>query len=77
MANYLKGKKRAYYEKHLSRAWDRTATKGERNYSRAWLSGFSELWDNDGIHIKTHCKNSFEETAYKRGRNFAKKIIEE
>ena len=77
MANYLKGRNRLYYDRHSSRAYSRTATPGERSYSKAWLKGFSAVWHNDGIADINQCKSSFERTAFKRGSNFARKVIDE
>ena len=77
MANYLKGKNASYYAKHSKRVTSRTATRGERSYSRSWLSGFAEIWQDDGTHDISDCKNSFERTAYIRGKNFAQKVLNE
>lgn len=77
MANFLKGKNRACYDKHSKRSSDRTATRGERVYSNAWLHGFSEVWDNDGVATISHCKTPLERIAYGRGRKFARKVLDE
>ncbi len=77
MANYLKGKNQAYYNKHSSRITSKTATRAEKAYSYAWYLGFHEVWDDDGINDIRHCKSSFEKTAYKRGQKFAKKVIDD
>lgn len=75
MANYLKGKDRAYYDKHSKRSRDRQATVGERKYSHAWLSGFEEVWEGDGVQREDFCKTPFEKTAFKRGSKFAQKVL--
>ena len=77
MANYLKAKNRAYYDKHSKRSSDRAATRGERAYSRAWLRGFSYVWDNDGVSDISQCKTPFERKAFDRGRKFAHKVLKE
>ncbi len=77
MAFLLKGQNRKCYDKHSTRSESRTATKGERSYSRAWLAGFSNIWDNDGTKDISHCKSVFEKTAFKRGQKFAKKVLSE
>ena len=75
MAFLLKGRNRKYYDKHSTRSESKTATKGERSYSRAWLAGFSDVWDNDGTKDINRCKSSFEKTAFKRGQKFARKVL--
>ena len=72
---YISGSNQKYYDKHLKRSVSRTASVSERSYSRFWLNGFSNIWDNNGVHSISDCKNSFEVTAFKRGQNFAKKVI--
>lgn len=73
--NVLKGNDRKYYIKHSKRSSSRTSTKGERVYSNAWLRGFSEVWDNDGVACIDHMKTPFERRAYSRGKRFAEKVV--
>lgn len=75
MSNYLSKKEQSYYSKHFSRSISPKATKGERVYSNAWVSGFHSIWDNDGVYSISNFKSSFEITAFNRGCKFAKKVL--
>ena len=77
MAFCLSKKNQKEYDKHSKRAESRKATKGERTYSKSWVAGFHNVWDNDGTHDISSCKSSFEKTAFNRGRRFAEKVLDE
>ena len=74
--NYLYGKDLETFDHHNERGFDnpRNYTKGQRDYSRAWLLGFADIWNHDGYVPDRKYKTKYQKSAYVRGQNFAKKV---
>jgi len=73
MASYLNHKEQSHYTYRSIRRNNGKVPKVKRSYSSAWVSGFSNVWNNE--YRSNSYKNKFEKDGFIRGESFAKDVI--